>query len=155
MPEHTFDPGDVSKVLWLRRSNDRSNLHYVVRRMQSSKASCMDLAFLIKSGTNAEGCRDIKPFLVYCDSRVEAQRAAIFLRSRLTEDVRDSVIWVHSGMSDLHRKAAVERLGSGEVVGVICTDALGMVSVFFAWLTVLSFSVSLTEYIFLFIGNGP
>ncbi|KAF8332734.1 uncharacterized protein EI90DRAFT_2895196, partial [Cantharellus anzutake] len=79
---------------------DHPNLHYCVCQMQYSKDSCYDLAFLIPLSLKVSDPLPV-PFLVYCKSRADAERSASFLRSRLCASLREKIIWVHSGMSDV------------------------------------------------------
>ncbi len=81
----TLDPRTCSEVLacigmdpyrnmyggktteWIRRSNDRPNLHYCVWQMGHSKESCHDLAFLVPLGLKESDDMPM-PFVVYCNS---------------------------------------------------------------------------------------
>ena len=120
MPKVSFNPEDNS-TLWLRRTNDRPNLHYMVRQMESSIGSCYDLAFLIPKDTDASDGPSVGPFLVYCNSRQDTMRIGTFLHSRLPPSQRNYIRWVHSGMSDNHRKESIRLLEEGKLIGLICT----------------------------------
>ncbi|KAF8335734.1 P-loop containing nucleoside triphosphate hydrolase protein, partial [Cantharellus anzutake] len=122
-PYYSDHGGETTK--WLRRSNDRPNLHYCVRQMQYSKDSCNDLAFLVPLGLK-ESDPLPKPFLVYCESRADAERSAGFLRSRVCTMLRNRIIWVHSGMSDGHKLMAVKLLKEGKLIGLTSTESLGL-----------------------------
>lgn len=126
MPPPSLKP-QPDHSLWLRRSNDRPNLHYVVRRLRFAKSSYLDLTFLIPPNTAPNNHKDIPRFLVYCNSRDEAQKAAEYLRSLLPLELRGLIRWVHAGMSDHHRKECTDLYEEGVLIGLICTDALGMV----------------------------
>ncbi|KAF8344264.1 uncharacterized protein EI90DRAFT_3165719 [Cantharellus anzutake] len=76
-PYYSTYGGKTTK--WLHRSNDRPNLHYCIHQMQYSKDSCNDLGFLIPLGLQESDPPPI-PFLVYCESRADAERSANFLR---------------------------------------------------------------------------
>lgn len=114
------------RTLLIARSNDRPNLHYVVRRMQYSVRSCQDLEFLVQEGLESSDTWPTR-FLVYCNSRDETMQCAEFLRHRVAREMQWRIPWVHSGMSDLHRESMVGLFSKGELLGVVCTDALGMV----------------------------
>ena len=85
-----------------------------------------DLAFVIKQHTTSS---DPKPpkFLVFFNSRSEAQAGAEFLRERLDPELRDKVKWFHSGMTDEFREVEMHALLIGDVYGHAATDAAGMV----------------------------
>lgn len=126
MPPSSFTP-KPDHTLWLRRSNDRPNLHYVVRKMLHPKSLFLDLAFLVPDGTTPLNQVQLPRFLVYFNSRQEAQGGGKYLRSRLPLAIRHLIVWVHAGMSDEHRKESLERFEAGLLIGIVCTDALGMV----------------------------
>ena len=100
--------------------------NYVVRRMESSIASCHDLAFLVPQHPHVTDEQMNTPFLVYCNSRQDTVRIGNYLRARLPLDRRDSIRWVHAGMSDNHRKVSVHMLEEGKLLVLMYTDALGM-----------------------------
>src|SRR5260221_3355098 len=53
---------------------------------------------------------------------------ALFLQSHLPRPACHHIVWYHSGMSDMFKKEAVEAYEAGELLGLCCTDACGMVS---------------------------
>ncbi|KAF8327706.1 P-loop containing nucleoside triphosphate hydrolase protein, partial [Cantharellus anzutake] len=110
---------------WMRRSNDRPNLHYCVHQMKYSKDSCNDLGFLIPLGLKESDPPPI-PFLVYCESRGDAERSANFLRSRVCASLQQKVVWVHSGMSDGHKLKVVNLFKEGKLIGLTSTESLGL-----------------------------
>lgn len=126
LPQLTF-PLSNSTVCWEQRSTNRSNLYYAVQIMKHSKESCQDLAFLVPEGL-LETDPHPKRFLVYCNTRNDTVRAARFLHARASESMRKSVKWVHAGMSDEHCQGAVKDFAAGKVLGIIATDAIGMVN---------------------------
>ena len=126
LPRFTFDPTIGGRSLWMQRSSDRPNLYYVAHRMTASAKSYRDLGFLIPDGLRPT---DPQPssFLVYCNKRSETEGGAKYLLSRLPPDMQHSIIWVHSGMSDKHRQKAMEGFMNGTILGIFCTEALGLV----------------------------
>ncbi|KAF8333485.1 P-loop containing nucleoside triphosphate hydrolase protein, partial [Cantharellus anzutake] len=110
---------------WMRRSNDRPNLHYCVHQMQYSRNSCNDLGFLIPLGLKESDPPPV-PFLVYCESRADAERSADFLRSRVCASLRERIVWVHSGMSDDHKLMVVKSFKEGNLIGLTSTESLGL-----------------------------
>jgi hypothetical protein len=67
--------------------------------MQHPVSSYHDLAFVIKQHMTADDSRPPK-FLVFFNSRAEAQAGAEFLRERLAPELRDKIKWFHSGMTE-------------------------------------------------------
>lgn len=114
------------RTLWMPRSNDQANLHYVVRHMQYPINSCRDLEFLVPSDLSASNPRP-KRFVLYTNSRNHTMMCAEFLRKRVGPQFRSQIPWVHLGMSDAHRREVVKNLADGTVLGTVCTDALGLV----------------------------
>lgn len=110
----------------IQRSNDRPNLHYAVRQMKFSASSFQDLSILVPEGLLAA---DPRPpgFIVYVNSRLDAQRAAKYLRSHMAKDMADTIVYVHAGMSELHRNEAVLGFTQGIIIAIIATEALGLV----------------------------
>ncbi|KAF8316502.1 P-loop containing nucleoside triphosphate hydrolase protein, partial [Cantharellus anzutake] len=122
-PYHNKEGGTYTK--WIRRSNDRPNLHYCVWPMEYSRQSCKDLAFLVPLGLK-ESDPILEPFFVYCNSRNDAERCATYLQSRVEGSLKRRIIWVHSGMSDKHKQKAVETFRNGELIGITATETLGL-----------------------------
>ena len=42
--------------------------------------------------------------------------------------MQDCIIWVHSGISEQHQKEAIGGVANGTIIGIFCTEALGVVS---------------------------
>lgn len=82
-----------------RLSTDRTNIFMSVLKMEHPIGSYHDLAFVIKQHMAGD---DPKPpkFLVFFNSRAEAQAGAEFMRERLVLNLRDKIKWFHSGMTD-------------------------------------------------------
>ncbi|KIJ10206.1 hypothetical protein PAXINDRAFT_16777 [Paxillus involutus ATCC 200175] len=49
-----------------------------------------------------------------------------FLREQLPPELRDKIVWFHSGMTQEFRSEMIEKLRCGEIWGICCTDAAGM-----------------------------
>ena len=126
--------GLPSNTMIYHRSNDRPNIHLCVRKMKYPIASRFDLAFLIPLNPLIDDSdwvsQNIPQFLVYCNSRLDTENTALFLRNRLPEHARHYIVWYHSGMSDTFRKEVIEAYEAGKILGLCCTDACGMVSNF-------------------------
>ncbi|KAG2123871.1 P-loop containing nucleoside triphosphate hydrolase protein [Suillus clintonianus] len=124
MPPHVID--DVIEKLHIRpnlvkvhRSNDRPNIHFRVEKMMYPLNSMFDLLRVLCF--NGED-----PFFVFANSRKETEQIAEFLRSQVAQENQDKIVWFHSGMSPQFRRDIVERLQSGDIWGICCTDAAGM-----------------------------
>ncbi|KAJ7750546.1 P-loop containing nucleoside triphosphate hydrolase protein [Mycena metata] len=113
------------KVTVIRRSNDRPNIHLVVREMKYSMSSFMDLAFLIKENWKP-GDRPPPKFLIFFDSIADAVEAAKFLRGRLPLEYRHKIKWFNSEMSSAFKEGEAESLKTGKIWGLCCTDSFGM-----------------------------
>lgn len=109
-----------------RLSTDRPNIFFSVHKMQHPVNSYHDLAFVIKQHLSVDDPRPPK-FLVFFNSRAEAQAGAEFLRERLAPELRDKIKWFHSGMTDEFREVEMHALLVGDVFGHAATDAAGMV----------------------------
>ncbi len=72
--------------------------------------------------------QNICQFLMYCNSWLEAEKMALFLRSWLPVHAHDRIVWYHSSMSEEFKKETIITYGAGEILGLCCTDACGMVS---------------------------
>src|ERR1700676_4668261 len=127
---------DLSKNLHLRSNKtfiarlntDRPNIFLIVERMKHPANSYEHLAFLIKKGMMADDPKPIK-FLVFFNSRAEAQAGSEYLRACLSPELRDKVNWFHSGMTDEFRESEIHALLVGDVFRDGATDAAGMVSI--------------------------
>ncbi|KAI0267689.1 P-loop containing nucleoside triphosphate hydrolase protein, partial [Gloeopeniophorella convolvens] len=109
----------------LRRSNDRWNVAYTVRKMRYPMKSFRDLAFLIPENFE-ETTRLPCKFMVFFNSKKEAERAAEYLRQRLPSKHQERVRWLHAGMSKPFRSGEIDAIHSGEWWGVTLTDVGGM-----------------------------
>jgi superfamily II DNA helicase RecQ len=119
----------VDNTTIFRLSTDRPNIFLSVHKMQFPVNSFQDLAFMISKHTSNG---EIPPkFLVFFNSRAEAQLGADFLRQRLPPELRDKVKWFHSGMTDEFRETEMHALLVGEVYAHAATDAAGMVRISF------------------------
>lgn len=113
----------TENVKTLHRSNDRANVAIVVRKMQYTQKSFQDLAFLVPEKADTAPPK----FMAFFNTRKEAQKAAKFLRRRLKPEDRERIVWFHAGMTDEFREKTLEKLKKGEVWGICCTEAAGMV----------------------------
>jgi superfamily II DNA helicase RecQ len=114
-------------------SNDRPEIRMMVRGIVCPVNSFKDLAFLIPEGLH-EGDDAPPPFLVFFDNTKEAERACKYLRTRLPRSLWGKIRWFHSTMTQHYREEQVEAMKTGEVWGLCCTDAFGMVHLPFIYL---------------------
>ena len=125
---------DIVDVLKLRSestvhiiySNERPEIRLMVRGLVCTVGSFEDLAFLIPANFR-EGDPPPPSFLVFFDNTKEAERACRYIWSRLPKSLWDMVKWFHSTMTQQYREETVEAMRKGEVWGLCCTDAFGMV----------------------------
>lgn len=115
-----------NKVEIIRRSNDRPNVHLVVRKMVHPANSFLDLAWLIPENLPS-GWKPPK-FLIFFDSIAESISAAKFLRGRLPFDRRHLIKWFNADMSSEFRDEELDNMKRGDTWGLTCTDSFGMVS---------------------------
>ncbi|KAF8214390.1 P-loop containing nucleoside triphosphate hydrolase protein, partial [Mycena galopus ATCC 62051] len=115
----------LNKCTIIHRSNDRPNIHLVVREMKYAMNSYKDLAFLFPD--------DWKPgdplphkFLIFFDSIAESIEAAKFLRARLPPEHWHKIKWFNSEMSTEFKDVESDALKSGQIWGLCCTDSFGM-----------------------------
>lgn len=130
MPPHILR--DVQKKLHMQsnrvvkviRSNDRPNIHLMVARIEGTLKSMQDLDRVL----NFRDGQPETPFMVFVNGQEDAERLAKYIRRSVPDHLQDKFVWFHSGMSMAFRSAAIEKLKSGELWGIFCTDAAGMVS---------------------------
>ena len=79
-----------SNSLLFQRSNDRHNITFCVKKIQHPVLSFEDLAFLVPS-TWTEHDRVPHKFMVFFDSKHEAESASIFLQNRMPESLKHKV----------------------------------------------------------------
>ncbi|KAJ7017638.1 hypothetical protein C8F04DRAFT_978925, partial [Mycena alexandri] len=116
-----------NKCTVIRRSNDRPNIHIVVREMQYAMNSFKDLAFLIREGWKPGDPPPLK-FLIFFDSIADSIEAAKFLRGRLPLEYRHKIKWFNSEMSTEFKDIESESLKTSKIWGLSCTDSFGMVT---------------------------
>ncbi|KAL1698963.1 P-loop containing nucleoside triphosphate hydrolase protein [Schizophyllum commune] len=113
----------ASDVDVIQRSNDRPNIHLVVRRMQHKAGSYRDLDFVLPAP--APG-RTPPKFVIFFDSIRQSVEAVHYLRSCLPESCRDRIKWFNSHMTSQYREDELQNLASGETWGLACTDSFGL-----------------------------
>lgn len=124
---------DVKDILQSRetytihRSNDRPNVHIVIREMKYPLNGFLDLAFLIPDDWTSDDPPPPK-FLIFFDSIAESIEAVNFLRGRLPLQYQDRIKWFNADMSPEFRADESHALKAGETWGLACTDSFGMVS---------------------------
>jgi superfamily II DNA/RNA helicase len=131
LPEHVL--AAVQKAMRLTKdavrveiTNDRPNIALSVRTMEHAKTSYGDLAFLIGPESKAPG--DIDTTLVYCNERLACEEAAYVLRRR-AEDLGidpECIAFYHAKIGEREKRRLEERLRSGAIRILVCSDAVGM-----------------------------
>ncbi len=130
--KHAFSLNERNTLIF-RRSNDRPNIAMIVRPMKHPQSSYEDLAFLVPKDWK-DGDPPPKKFMVFFNSKKEAEAAAKFLQSRVSVDLREKIPWFHAGMTRFFRTEEVKNLRDGAetengVWGFAATDSGGMVSI--------------------------
>lgn len=110
-------------IEYVRLSNDRPNIHFMVAEMQYSVKSMHDLDRILKLDPEHPPPK----FMVFSNKRKEAERLAKKYRAELPPELRHKIVWFHSGMSREFKEDMMEKLRRGEIWGIVCTDAAGMV----------------------------
>ncbi|KAJ3764578.1 P-loop containing nucleoside triphosphate hydrolase protein, partial [Lentinula raphanica] len=125
---------DVSEILRLRSndrlayfhdSNDRPNIHLVVRGLNYPIHSYKDLAFLIPPDFKA-GDSTLPKFLIFFDNTTACEDAVHFLRTRLPSECRSRIRYFHATMTTHYREETFDEFRAGEIWGMAVTDAFGM-----------------------------
>ncbi|TFK37835.1 P-loop containing nucleoside triphosphate hydrolase protein, partial [Crucibulum laeve] len=106
-------------------SNDRPEIHLMVRGLVCPANSFADLAFLIPKN-HQPGDPPLPSFLVFFDNTKEAEAATKYLWSLLGSSLSSKVVWFHSMMTAEFRDEQVENLQEGKLWGLCCTDSFGM-----------------------------
>lgn len=114
----------TKKTTIIRRSNDRPNIYFTVEEMKYSAKSMLDLEHIL----NFDGKAQPPPFMVFVNKRAESEELAKKEWENLPPDLQEKVMWFHSGMSLEFREEVIAKLQSGEIWGIMCTHAAGMVS---------------------------
>ena len=126
---------DAVEILRLRpnktehiiRSNDRPDIHLMVRGLVFPASSFKDLEFFIPKGYK-DGDPPIPEFLIFFDNTKEAEHACVYLRTLLPSSLRNKIKYFHSTMTQAYRDEELEELRYSSSWGLCCTDAFGMVS---------------------------
>jgi superfamily II DNA helicase RecQ len=121
---HT-DPSNTTQLLC---SNDRPDVALMVQPLRRLASSYEDLSFLIPYNWQ-ESMDKPKKFLVFFDNIKEAEAAVHFFQQRLMTEHHSRIAWFHSTMSQEYREAKVREFREGDIWGMFCTDAFGLVSV--------------------------
>ncbi|KAF5345856.1 hypothetical protein D9756_011206 [Leucocoprinus leucothites] len=126
----------------IRTSNNHANIHLTVEPMQYPISSAKDLIRVLQLTND----KQLPKFMVFVNKRREAEEAVeriwddtvIVNKERGVEEVvvwddmlrylEDRITYFHSGMSPEFRESRIAMLRHGELWGIICTDAAGMVS---------------------------
>ncbi|KAF8327271.1 P-loop containing nucleoside triphosphate hydrolase protein [Cantharellus anzutake] len=101
----------------VKRTNDRFNISLSVWKMRGAFRKYHDLNFLVTVGG---------PWMAFFDDRNHTLGAAKYIRSLLGQESKEKVVWFHSTMSADFRASAIQKLKSGTLIGICCTDAAGM-----------------------------
>jgi len=128
--------GNDLHTIWL--SNDHLNISLVVRKMKYPANCYKDLNFLVQDTRPDSADSPDAPdaprepqryakFIIFFDDKNDAMAATDYLRSRLSPDQRERIIWFMSDMSREFKDNGVEGLMTGRLWGICSTDSFGMV----------------------------
>jgi hypothetical protein len=95
--------------------------------MKFPQCTYRDLTFLIPSEWSPDLCLPWK-FMVFFNSRWEAEEAALYLQSLVPLEIRRHLPWFLAGMTSFFQVEEMVKLREGETYGACLTDAGGMVS---------------------------
>jgi superfamily II DNA/RNA helicase len=115
-----------NKTIIMHCSNDRPNISFVVEKMQYSVKSMLDLQCILQ----LNGATPPKKFMVFVNKQCESEEMGKKEWFNLPLYLKEKIVWFHSGMSPEFHKDAIQKLQMGEIWGIICTDAAGMVQEF-------------------------
>ena len=111
------------KTTIIHRSNDRPNISFVVEKMQYSAKSMHDIERVLQ----LNGETPPKKFMVFVNKRRESEALTKKEWDNLPPHLKEKIVWFHSGMSPEFRMDMIRKLQTGEIWGIMCTDAAGMV----------------------------
>ena len=115
-----------NKTTIIHCSNDRPNISFVVEKMQYSAKSMLDLECVLQ----LNGAAPLKKFMVFVNKQHESEEMATKEWDNLPPHLKEKIVWFHSGMSPEFCEGAIQKLQTGEIWGIMCTDAAGMVREF-------------------------
>lgn len=136
LPDHLLN--DVMEKMYMRkatteiirRPNDRPNIHIMVEEMKYSPSGVHDLERILRLRLRARGGEIGFKFMIFAKSRKDTEDGAqkMWDELNLLPDLKVKIVWFHSGMSTAFRQETLQKLRDGEIWGLFCTDAAGMVS---------------------------
>ena len=115
---------DIFDILKLRQgltenimcSNDQPEISLMVRELSFPANSFRDLNFLIPEGVS-EGNTIPGKFLVFFDSKKDAERACKYLRKLLLRHLQKKLKWFHADLTQQSREQLCEQMRNNEVWG--------------------------------------
>lgn len=125
LPKPTLDEvrGLIGLRKWdvnvIHRSNDRRNIHYAPYWLRYPMSSMLDMVVPLRTNNQT---------LVFFQTKKEAEKATIVMRSMLPPEKRDMVIWFHAGMSRQWRAEMVDKFNKKEITHVNSSVMLSLVS---------------------------
>ena len=139
LPDHILDDIRVKLKLSpnariVRVTNARPNVALSCRPMKHAEKSKADLRFLIPVGATKP--EDIDITLVYCNQRIKCEDSVDNLRFWAKESgIPESCIaFYHARIGEKRKRELEEKLRTGEIQVLVCTDAVGMVGLFYTYL---------------------
>lgn len=108
-----------SDVSIIHRSNDRRNIHYAPYWFRYPLSSMLDMVIPLRTNNQT---------LVFFQTKREAEKATIVMRSMLPTEKHDTVIWFHAGMSSQWRSEVVEKFNKKEITHINSSVMLSLAS---------------------------
>lgn len=109
-------------------TNERKNIVLSTRKMQYDEGSFADLRFTIP--LDAKGPQDIPITLIYVNERTICEDICDKLKEYAPPGSnKHTIAYYHSLLGNDRKRSLEERLRKGEVRILVCTDAVGMVSI--------------------------
>lgn len=109
-------------------TNERKNIVLSTRKMQYEEGSFADLRFTIPR--DAKGPQDIPITLIYVNKRPTCEDICDKLKEYAPPNSnKHTIAYYHALVGQKEKRSIEERLCKGEVRILVCTDAIGMVSI--------------------------
>ena len=115
------------KTHYLLQSNDQPDIHLTVCTMGFAANSFQDLKFLIPQNYQKDDPRPPK-FLVFFNKIKDMEDAWAKLWACLPPSEHHRLVYFHLMMTQAYWVEEIEALKNGDIWGIFCMDACGMVS---------------------------
>ncbi|GBE83952.1 hypothetical protein SCP_0510110 [Sparassis crispa] len=114
---------DAESTFHLNLGNDRPNITPIVQRLSGGASALNNLDFLVKDA--ASGTL-LTRTIVFFNTRKLAQAASEYLQSKLPDDMKDQVNFLHACRTKNARKRVMKEFREGKINILCATEAAGM-----------------------------